>query len=273
MSTKAQTLVYEYPFPPSQKLVMLALSNQCDDYGRNCFIGFPTMMRHTGLKRRTIFDVMNQLEAADFLRRVAIGSGRGRAAKVGYEINIQRLQQGDLLGNCAAAASVQQPHQCGNRTGAGTASVQEPPVNGAAAALHKAPKSTQAGARARTHARLAEFDALPAFDGQLIEPYLAGLPDSVPLTRFAAYVKHRRVKRGPMSISEWLQVAEQLRALEAAGVDLDESLRLTIAKGLCDPIDPRTRGGAPPKTRANDDFTSANYVGTPTDELPVELRS
>ena len=275
MSTKAQNLVLEYPFPPSQKLVMLALSNQCDDFGRNCFIGFDTVMRHTSLKRRTIFEVMAQLETDGFLRRVPIGNGRGRAAKVGFEINIQRMQQGDLLGNGAVAAPVRQPHQCANRTGAPTASVREVPVNGAPAALHKAPKSTQAGARARTHARQAEFDALPTFDARVIEPYLAGLPENIPLARFAAFVKHRRVKRGQMSISEWQQVLALLRALQAQGVDLDESLRLTIAKGLCDPIDPKARpkGGAPPKPRATDSFDDAQYVGTPSEDLSDVFQS
>lgn len=119
-----------------------------------------------------------------------------------------------------------------------------------------------------------DLDRLNPFERDLISPYLDTLPEAIATDVFVAFVKHRRVKGATLSISAWQQLLGQLRALAAEGVDLNESLRQTMALGLSLPVDPRPKSRAGPgRARTSDDFTAARYKGTPDDELPDFLRS
>lgn len=119
---------------------------------------------------------------------------------------------------------------------------------------------------------------LSIFDRQCIEPFLERLPAGIDLQVFANFVKHRAAMRRPLTVWSWLEIVPVLKALAADGVNLNESLRLTIRRSWTEPADPRRdaiprRGGAPPRPRANDDLTHARYDHeTAHDDLPAELR-
>jgi len=151
VSAKVFALVLDYPFSHTQKAVMLALANQCNDFGQHCFPSFDLIQRHTSLGRRTIFDALAQLEDSGFLTRLPLKNTQ----RVEFRLHVERLQQTNLPGiepedpagrrakpTGAGAAPVRQPHQCGSRTGAAhseTGAGAAP--TGAGAALHKAPSS------------------------------------------------------------------------------------------------------------------------------------
>ena len=166
MSAKVMAAVLDYPFAHTQKAVMLALANQCNDFGQHCFPSFELIQRHTSLGRRTIFDALKQLEDEGFVTRVQLRNSQ----RVEFRVHVDRLQQIDLpelvpedpagkragkrrLGASAGAAPVREAHQCGSRTGADDSKTGAGAApTSAGAALHKAPsnspKSTHLSLRA-----------------------------------------------------------------------------------------------------------------------------
>lgn len=149
MSAKVFAMVLDYPFSHTQKAVMLALANQCNDFGQHCFPSFELIQRHTSLGRRTIFDALAQLEEGGFITRVPIRNSQ----RVEFRIHVAALAQPDLPGlepedpagkrakpTSAGAAPVREPHQCASRTSAGDSktSAGAAPTS-AGAALYKAP--------------------------------------------------------------------------------------------------------------------------------------
>ena len=122
MSAKVWALAIDYPFTHTQKAVMLALANQCDEFGRNCYPSFDLIARHTSLSRRTIFEALGQLEYDGFLSRVQIRNTQ----RVEFRIHVDRLKQPDLpllspdddaarkvpRKTSAGGAPVREAHQC-----------------------------------------------------------------------------------------------------------------------------------------------------------------
>jgi hypothetical protein len=269
-------MVLEYPFPHVQKAVMLALGNQCNDFGMHCFPSYELIQRHTSLSRRTVFEAISQLEEEGFLSRVPLANSQ----KVEFRIHVERLAQADLLAPTTSAprAPVREAHQCGRRTSAAGAKTGAPGAPASApGALHKAPviyPKAPKGVDAR--ARALELERLGSYDRGVIDPYLAELPGGIELQTFADFVKHRNVSGRVLSISAWRQVLQHLSALQAEGVDLNASLRETMALGLAKPVDPRRaagRGRGPPRTSANDDFSTATYTGSDPNDIPAFLRN
>lgn len=166
MSAKVMAAVLDYPFPHTQKLVMLALANQCNDFGQHCFPSFELIQRHTSLGRRTIFDALKVLEEEGFVTRVQLRNSQ----RVEFRLHVDRLQQIELPelipedpagkrksrareATGAGAAPVREAHECGSRTGADDSKTGAGAApTSAGAALHKAPsnspKSTHLSPRA-----------------------------------------------------------------------------------------------------------------------------
>jgi hypothetical protein len=281
LSAKLFALTLDTALPHVQKMVMLALANQANDYGEDCFPSFELIQRHSSLSRRTVFQALAALEEGGFISRRPLGLQR-----VEFVIHVDRLQQEELpmpatrtrnvpRPTGAPAAPVRQTHQCASRTGVGAAPVRGSVKTSAPAALHKAPKSTleeEEGARA------AELAELPEFDRRMIEPYLAYFPAAVTVARAVAFVKHRATIRKVLSISAAQELRTHLDGLAAQGVDINESLRLTMLAGYAIPVVPESIGkgrarAGPVRPRANDDFTDANYQGTDDADLPAHLRN
>lgn len=154
LSAKVFALAIDYPFGHTQKAVMLALANQCNDFGEHCFPSYDLILRHCSLSRRAMFEALAQLEEGGFISRLPIQNTQ----RIEFRIHVSKLQQSFLPGigpeispptrannTSAPAAPVQEAHQCDGRTGA------QNDETGAPGALYKAPNSTHAlsGARAR----------------------------------------------------------------------------------------------------------------------------
>lgn len=125
--------------PNSQKLVMLALGDQANDYGEECFPGLELIMQLSSLSRRTVFTVLAELEVEGYITRQPFGVQR-----VSYTIHVDRLRQSELPLPTQRTRNVPRPDQCESRTGAKYAPVQIVSKTGANFALHKSThKSTQ----------------------------------------------------------------------------------------------------------------------------------
>lgn len=266
-------LVWDAELPQSRKFLLLSLADQANDAGE-CWPSITTIASRCSMGRRTVFDALAELEAEGWLDRQPLPGQR-----VAFHLNVSKLSQLPLAVRSttgAKSAPVQKPQGCEIRTGADSSETGAAAApTGARSALHKAtPKNQQQpkGGVAHASTREEELQGLPRFDRELIAPYLDTLPPGVELPVFAAFAKHRKVIGRVLSISSWLQVVAVLKQLAAEGVDLNASLKETMALGLAKPVDPRSRGGAPPRRHA-DDFSSASYQGTADHELPDFLRA
>jgi hypothetical protein len=268
LSIKLMQLVWDADLPQSRKFLLLSLADQANDAGE-CWPSFDTLSQRCSMSRRTVFDSLADLEQEGWLERVPRPN-----QKVSFRLDLAKLQQLPLVEQCgirtgAKSAPVRNLHECNERTGAKSGET------GAKSALHKATPTNSNPHRGDTRTRAERLEAMGTYDRSIVQPYLHTLPAEIDVQVFADFVKHRNVKRATLSISSWLQVQKILISLQADGVDLNASLEMTMALGLSLPVDPRVqhRGGAPPnRPRANDDFSQVNYVGTPSDELPLELR-
>lgn len=272
MSIKLMQLVWDRQLSQSRKFLLLSLADQANDAGE-CWPSINTLAARCSMGRRTVFDSLADLEAEGWLTRELMPNQR-----VKFCLSIAMLQQLPLdpgADRCesrtgAKSAPVRQLHGCENGTGA------NPARTGAKSALHKATPSKATPIGGDTRTREDQLAVMGSYDRGVIAPYLDTLPDTVDLQLFADFVKHRQVKGATLSISSWRQVLAELVRLAADGVDLNASLRETMALGFAKPVDPRPkpRGGAPPlRPRANDDFSQVSYHGTPEDDLPPELRT
>lgn len=270
MSTKILNLAWDADLPLARKMVLVALADQANDHGE-AYPGLTSMQRRCSMARATLYASLAELEADGWISRETFGGAR----KTLYRINVARLTQAPLLpadgpaNGPSSSRTVQQPDRpaqrpssCGNSDG---------PAGGHI----KATKSKATGVCSE-RTRDEQLEVMGAFDRALIAPFLHDLPASVEVQLFADFVKHVQVKRGPFSVSSWLQLRQHLNQLATDGVDLNQSLRETMLAQLVIPVDPRkkaNRGGAPPnRPSVRDDFTNAHYEGTPDDQLPAELR-
>lgn len=66
LSAKLFALTLDTALPHVQKMVMLALANQANDYGEDCFPSFELIQRHSSLSRRTVFQALAALEEGGY---------------------------------------------------------------------------------------------------------------------------------------------------------------------------------------------------------------
>lgn len=263
MSTRCLNLAWDVELPLTRKMVLIALADQANDNGE-CYPGIRSMLKRCSMSRAAIFQALAALEEDGFLTRRTIGGGQ----KTLYVLQVIRLSQASLLGPFDGPSTTKTVQQVDRPAGGRSSSETS---GGPPGGLHKATNSKATS----VYAREDQLDAMGTYDRSLITPFLRELPEGIALQTFADFIKHRQVKGGPESISSWKQLLQHMRDLVAAGVDLEKSLTYTMLAKLYIPVDPRTkgRGGAPPKARANDDFSTANYTGTPDDEIPTFLRN
>jgi DNA-binding transcriptional regulator YhcF (GntR family) len=71
--------------------VMLALANEADDEGMNCFPGTKRLARHTRVSERTVIRTISDLERDGWLWVLQRGLGSGNRTE--YRLNVQRLHE------------------------------------------------------------------------------------------------------------------------------------------------------------------------------------
>ncbi|HEX8382435.1 MAG TPA: helix-turn-helix domain-containing protein [Sphingomonas sp.] len=69
MSIRLMTTVWDLDLPPGEKLVLLALADQANDEGRQCWPAVSTIMKRSGQGERTVRRALHDLEAKGHLTR------------------------------------------------------------------------------------------------------------------------------------------------------------------------------------------------------------
>jgi len=69
MSLRIMTIVWETSLPAAQKMVLLALADNSDDEGRNCFPSTGTITRKCSMSHRSVFRHLASLEANELISR------------------------------------------------------------------------------------------------------------------------------------------------------------------------------------------------------------
>ena len=69
MSVKLMAIVWELDLPPGEKLVLLALADQANDDGRQCWPAVETIAHRSGQGVRTVRRALASLETAGHLTR------------------------------------------------------------------------------------------------------------------------------------------------------------------------------------------------------------
>ena len=299
MSIKLMQLVWEQDIPQGPKMLLLCLADFANDEGEG-YPGTDTICARCSFSPASLYRHLAALEDEQFMARHQMGD------RTLYVLNVERIRQLPLAAhkqgrkskgladihpvkvrpkrsqiestdsqNESGDSQIETLSNCelGPLTVRDGTSQIESPIKQPPANHHEPPRGAAKPGRGD------QFAALDARRRKLIEPYLDKLHPSVELERFADFVDHRSVCRKPLSIGAWNAVSLLLNQLAADGHDLNESLKQTLGKGLCEPIVPRkdpggTNGFNPQQTRANDDFSEVNYgPGTAPSELPAFLQS
>jgi helix-turn-helix protein len=264
MSIKLMQMVIEQPrqaLPKGQKLVMLILANYANDEGE-AFPSVATLADNCSVDEATIFRNLNKLEDDEWLARHDFGNNRTL-----YVLNVEKLRQRDLLEGSqnastrkmrGAALRELHPRKMRGEGSQNASSIKQPSAN------HQEPPPCEG-----SEGHGDQWPKLDKRQQQLVSNYQP-IPSSLRLDVFCSYVDHRAVKRRELSGPAWMLVRKDLLAMEAGGVDLNESLELTIRRGLVDPVRPDTQKPATP--RANDDLSGTVYGANDYSKLPAHLR-
>ncbi len=107
MSVRASSWAWSITLPATQKLVLLALADHSNDEDFSCWPSVTHLTKKTGLGRRTVFTVLDQLSESGLIHRTA---------REGRQTTLYTLRV-----DSAGTASVQEQHQCESGTNAGAA--------------------------------------------------------------------------------------------------------------------------------------------------------
>ena len=70
LSVKLMSVVWELDLPPSEKLVLLALADQANDEGRQCWPSLANIARRSGQNERTVRRALRSLEEKGHLEAI-----------------------------------------------------------------------------------------------------------------------------------------------------------------------------------------------------------
>nr|WP_143592097.1 hypothetical protein [Stenotrophomonas maltophilia] len=138
----------------------------------------------------------------------------------------------------------------------------QPSVEKGATAIAPEPKAIKSNQQQPTHSggvSEASGDSLTAAEIDLALAGFGDLPAGLEREVLARFARHRGACRRPLSIQGWFQVRNTLAGLAAAGHDINESLKQTMAAGLALPVIPiaNSANGA---THATPHHGSADHV-------------
>ena len=281
MSNRNWGLVWDTDLDMSRKLLLLAIADQGNDDGINCYPSYETLQRRCSMSRRTLFNALAELEQEGWMERRQIPGTQ----RVEFRLNVERLLQRSL----PIAEQIRRERKCKPCTGANSAPVQSTDETGANSAPHKASKSIHGGvgasAHARVHAREEQIAQLSSHERQVLDPFLDRVPEDLPLKAAAVFLIHRQSIRRPVSIAGWHQLRKEFDAARERGWNLAKSLEAAAAMGYALPADPallltngrgagNRDGPKRGKARVNDDFSSVSYgQGTSENDIPEFLRT
>lgn len=262
MSARVTGMVFDrYPNGGGEMLLALALADHAHDDGTHIFPSIARLAAKTRQSERSVQYQLRRMEASGWLLLVNAGIG-GRQGGYGeggrtrqYRINPDWMKGAEIAPFAKGAKK--------DVEGCKTASerVQKAPSKGATA-IAPEPRATKSNQ---------EQPSLRESGGELgdapltvreIDAELSGfgtLPAGVDAEVLARFTRHRRACRRPLSVQGWLQVRNELLSMAAAGHDINESLKRTMAAGLSLPVIPiaKAANGA---TYATPHHGSADHV-------------
>jgi hypothetical protein len=129
------TLAWDFPVPPTKKLVLLAMCDWANDAGY-CFPSMATVARRTCISKRQCQRIMGELIAGELIAVVA--NLQGGAGSRRYQINVDALRKGSSFGtgdkltpvNHESSGPATTAHKPGDRGVARTATTRQsdPPL-------------------------------------------------------------------------------------------------------------------------------------------------
>lgn len=118
MSVKIMSLVFDLPFKPKHKLIMLCLANYANDAGENVYPSLTTIQKQTSLSRPAVTTALKDLTADKLLVLVKRGNVHRKSSL--YHINTKKLvalftSKADLLVNEVYQSLVKEVYQTSKR--------------------------------------------------------------------------------------------------------------------------------------------------------------
>lgn len=118
MSVKIMSLVFDLPFKPKHKLIMLCLANYANDAGENVYPSLTTIQRQTSLSRPAVTTALRDLTKDKLLILEKRGDVHRKSSR--YKINVKKLvglftSKADLLVNDVYHSLVKNPHLTSKR--------------------------------------------------------------------------------------------------------------------------------------------------------------
>ena len=246
-----------YPAGGGEMLLALALADHAHDDGTHIFPSIASLAVKSRQSERSVQYQLRKMEQSGWLELVNAGGGRMSGYKSGgrpreYRISpswikgeeLSAPNDGDASGSDSKGAN-SAPFEKGatqGRKGCKTAQKRvQPSVEKGATAIAPEPKAIKSNQQQPTHSggvREPSGDSLTAAE---IDVALAGfgdLPAGLDREVLARFARHRGACRRPLSIQGWFQVRNTLAGLAAAGHDINESLKQTMAAGLALPVIP-----------------------------------
>lgn len=274
-------LVWEQDIAQGPKMLLLCLADHSNDEGES-YPGTDTICARCSISPASLYRHLAVLEESEFLARHQMGD------RTLYVLNVERIRQLPLVGQKAvrktkglaeihplkvrvktsqSESGDSQIESLSNRevgplTVRGETSQFESPIK-QPSANHQEPPG---GGECEGHGD--QWPKLDKRQQQLVSSYQP-IPSSIRLDLFCAYVDHCAVMRKQLSGPAWMLIRAELQKMERAGHDLNESLKLTIRRQLCDPVIPAKKNQTP---RANDDLSGTVYGANDLSKLPAHLR-
>jgi hypothetical protein len=267
-----------YPAGGGEMLLALALADHAHDDGTHIFPSIASLAVKSRQSERSVQYQLRKMEQSGWLELVNAGGGRMSGYKSGgrpreYRISprwikgeeLAASKDGDESGSISKGAN-SAPFEKGatqRRKGCKTAQERaQPSVEKGATAIAPEPKAIKSNQQQPTHSggvSEAGGDSLTAAEIDLALAGFGDLPAGLDREVLARFARHRGACRRPLSIQGWFQVRNTLAGLAAAGHDINESLKQTMAAGLALPVIPiaNSANGA---THATPHHGSADHV-------------
>lgn len=205
--------------PASLKLLLLSLADRADEYHR-CYPSIERLVRDTGLDRKTIISNIAKLVDAGVLFDTGKRAGKTGKVKI-YRLDlVEQTDIGKGSLNSPENGTVPKTESSQKRTG-------NSPKNGT---LNSPKNGTQN--QSFNQSLNQESVGVPAKQNSIVTKFdFSSWPQKPSEDVFADWVKARASAKKPLTQGAIDYVASELHKAVAAGMSVDECLRVTLGEG------------------------------------------
>ncbi|MBO2684970.1 MULTISPECIES: helix-turn-helix domain-containing protein [Shewanella] len=205
--------------PASLKLLLLSMADRADEYHR-CYPSVERLVKDTGLDRKTIIGNIAKLQDAGVLTDTGKRAGRTGKVKI-YRLNLVDVSQPISTGdNSPKSGMVPKTESSQKRTG-------NSPKNGT---LNSPKNGTQN--QSFNQSMNQERVGVPAKRNSPSDKFIFDKWPAAPSGEvFADWVKARAAAKKPLTQGAVDYVAPELHKAVAAGMSVDDCLRVTLGEG------------------------------------------